>query len=114
MKYILSQEEYDTLRARKQDTEAEDIEKRCQQGNIGCVACKKRIAENINAFLDPIREKRAFFEARPLIIKEALRAGIERTLKESRETISLVREAMHFNYKDLLDGKKIMAAKMRK
>jgi len=91
------------------NTEAEDIEKRCRQGKIGCVACKKRIAENINAFLDPIRVKRAFFEARPSIIKEALRAGIERTLKESRETISLVREAMHFNYKDLLDGKKIMA-----
>ena len=91
------------------NTEAEDIEKRCRQGKIGCVACKKRIAENINAFLDPIREKRAFFEARPSIIKEALRAGIERTLKESRETISLVHEAMHFNYKDLLDGKKIMA-----
>ena len=91
------------------NTEAEDIEKRCRQGKIGCVACKKRIAENINAFLDPIREKRAFFEAKPSIIKEALRAGIERTLKESRETISLVHEAMHFNYKDLLDGKKIMA-----
>ena len=91
------------------NAEAEDIEKHCRQGKIGCVACKKSAAENINAFLDPIREKRAFFEARPLIIKEALRAGIERTLKESRETISLVHEAMHFNYKDLLDGKKIMA-----
>ncbi len=89
--------------------EAGDIEKHCRQGKIGCVACKKRVAENINAFLDPIREKRAFFEARPSIIKVALRAGIERTLKESRETISLVREAMHFNYKDLLDGTKIMA-----
>lgn len=91
------------------NTEAEDIEKRCLQGKIGCVACKKRIAENINAFLDPIREKRAFFEARPSIIKEALRTGIERTLKESRETMRLVREAMHFSYKDLIDGKNIIA-----
>jgi len=89
--------------------EVRDIEKHCQQGRIGCVACKKKAAENINAFLDPIREKRAFFEARPSIIKEALRTGIERTLQESRETMRLVREAMHFSYKDLLDGKKIIA-----
>jgi tryptophanyl-tRNA synthetase len=89
--------------------EARDIEKKCRQGRIGCVACKKKAAENINAFLDPIREKRAFFEARPSIIKEALRTGIERTLRESRETMRLVREAMHFSYKDLLDGKKIIA-----
>jgi tryptophanyl-tRNA synthetase len=89
--------------------EVQDIEKHCQQGRIGCVACKKKAAESINAFLDPIREKRAFFEARPSIIKEALKTGIERTLQESRETMRLVREAMHFSYKDLLDGKKIIA-----
>ena len=89
--------------------EVQDIEKQCQQGRIGCVACKKKAAESINAFLDPIREKRAYYEARPSIIKEALRTGIERTLRESQETMRLVREAMHFSYKDLLYGKKIMA-----
>ncbi len=89
--------------------EAHDIKKRCQQGSIGCVACKKNTAEKINAFLDPIREKRAFYESRPLIIKEALREGNARTLKESKETIRLVREAMHFDYRDLLGGKKIVA-----
>jgi tryptophanyl-tRNA synthetase len=73
------------------------------------VACKKNIAQNINAFLDPIREKRAYFESRPSTIKEALNAGNEMTLRESRETIRLVREAMHFSYKDLLNGKNVIA-----
>jgi tryptophanyl-tRNA synthetase len=90
-------------------TEAGDIEKRCRQGKIGCVACKKNAAEKINAFLEPIRERRAFFEARPLIVREALRAGNEKTLRESRETIRLVREAMHFSYEDLLGGEKVVA-----
>jgi len=90
-------------------TEVSDIEKSCQQGKIGCVACKKNAAAVINAFLDPIREKRAEFEAKPRIIKNALRTGIERTLKESRETMRLVREAMHFNYEDLIDGKNFIA-----
>ncbi len=89
--------------------EAPEIENRCRQGKIGCVVCKKKAAEKVNAFLDPIREKRVFFEARPSIIKEALREGYEKTLKESRETMNLVREAMHFSYRDLLEGEKIVA-----
>ncbi len=67
--------------------EAPDIERRCKQGKIGCVACKGNIAEKINSFLRPIREKRAFFEARPSIVREAIREGNRRTLKEAKETI---------------------------
>lgn len=84
--------------------EVPDIEKRCRQGKIGCVACKEILMETINSFLEPVREKRAFFEARPLIIKEAVREGNERVLREGKETIRLVREAMHFDYKELLEG----------
>jgi tryptophanyl-tRNA synthetase len=89
--------------------EVGDIRKHCEQGKIGCVACKKNAAEKINAFLDPIRERRAKFEAKPGIIKDALQTGNERTLKESKETMRLVREAMHFNYEGLFDGKNIIA-----
>ena len=89
--------------------EAGDIENRCRKGKIGCVACKKNAAAVINAFLDPIREKRAEYEARPGIIKDALQIGNERALKESRETMRLVRKAMHFNYEDLFNDKKFTA-----
>lgn len=82
--------------------ETPDIEHRCKQGRLGCVTCKENLAEKLNSFLEPIREKRAYFEARPSVIKEALMDGITKTLKESRETLLLVREAMHFNYKELL------------
>jgi tryptophanyl-tRNA synthetase len=89
--------------------EAGDIKERCDQGKIGCVACKNNAAAVINAFLDPIRDRRAKFETRPGIIKEALQTGTARTLKESRETMRLVREAMHFNYEGLRHGNNIMA-----
>jgi tryptophanyl-tRNA synthetase len=84
--------------------EALNIEQRCKQGEIGCVACKENVAEKVNSFLEPIREKRAYFEARPLLVKEAIREGNKRTLREGKETIGLVREAMHFDYKNLLGG----------
>jgi len=82
--------------------EAPEIEQRCKQGRVGCVACKENLAEELNSFLEPVREKRAFYEARPSIIQEAVQEGNQRTLQEGKETISLVREAMHFDYRDLL------------
>jgi tryptophanyl-tRNA synthetase len=82
--------------------ESLDVAELCRQGKIGCVACKQNLAAKINAFLDPIREHRAFFEARPSIIREAIREGNERTSKEGEQTIGLVRGAMHFDYKELV------------
>jgi len=84
--------------------EASGVAELCRQGRIGCVACKQNLAAKLNAFLDPIRERRAFFEARPLIIKEAIREGNERTRIEGKETLGLVRGVMHFDYKELAGG----------
>jgi len=88
-------------------TEVNDIGRSCRQGNIGCVACKQNVAARINSFLEPIREKRMYFEARSSILKKAVREGNERALQEGKETIRLVREAMHYDYRDLLKGGKI-------
>jgi len=71
------------------------------------VACKENIAKKINSFLTPLRDKRAYFEARPEIVAEAVRAGNERTREEAKETIRMVREAMHFDYSKLLEGERV-------
>lgn len=86
-----------------------EIEKSCRKGKIGCVECKEKIAGIINRFLEPIREKRAYFESRPAVLKEIIRNGNGKTRLVSKETIDLVREAMHFDYRDLLEGEKIAA-----
>ena len=41
------------------------IESDCRQGKIGCVACKKNLAAVINRLLEPMREIRQHYEARP-------------------------------------------------
>jgi tryptophanyl-tRNA synthetase len=89
--------------------EAQEIETNCRRGKIGCVDCKRNAAEKINSFLEPIREKRCYVENNPSIIREALRNGYERTTKESRETMRLVREAIHFNHGNLIEGNEIVA-----
>ena len=43
----------------------EEINHQCRHAEIGCVACKKKMAKNLIAFLEPIREKRAYYENRP-------------------------------------------------
>lgn len=81
--------------------ESQNVEKECKQGKIGCVACKKAIAERINSFLEPVRERRAYFMERSALIAEAMNEGIRRTLRVSSETLELVREAVHYNYHSL-------------
>jgi tryptophanyl-tRNA synthetase len=76
----------------------------CRNGQIGCVACKSDLADRLNDFLDPIRERRAAFESKPSLIAEALHEGNERVRRESKNTLDLAREAMHFDYSDLLGG----------
>jgi tryptophanyl-tRNA synthetase len=87
--------------------EADDIENRCRAGRIGCVSCKNNAAEKISRFLEPFREKRAGYEARQTVLKEIIQDGNSRVRTISRETLELVREAMHFDYRDLLEGEKI-------
>jgi tryptophanyl-tRNA synthetase len=89
------------------NSEASEVREQCQLGLTGCVACKKHIANRINAFLDPLREKRAFFAAKPAFVRTAVQTGIERTLKESRTTMSMVRQVMHYDYRELLDRESV-------
>ena len=89
--------------------EAAEIATMCRQGKLGCVACKENAADKINDFLEPIKSNRAYYETKPSIIKEALQDGTEKVRLISKETINLVREAMHFDYRDLLEEDKIAA-----
>jgi len=83
--------------------EFEDLKDKYRKGKIGDVQVKKRLIEILNDFLKPIREKRKEFESKPKLIREILLSGIEVARKEAKETLKLVREAMHLDYKDLLD-----------
>ena len=48
----------------------------------------------INDFLEPMRERRAKYEAQPALLDEIIDAGNTAARKTARETMGMVREAM--------------------
>lgn len=77
--------------------EIPEIEDCCRKGTIGCVACKKNLMKKLEETLAPIRERRAEFD-KPGVIDDILQAGTDRAVAAGRETLEMVRSAMHINY----------------
>jgi len=78
--------------------EVEDLKTRYRAGKVGDVEVKKKLARAINAFLDPVRERRANFEAQKGLVDEILLQGNRRMSTLAGETIAAVRDAMGMNY----------------
>lgn len=74
--------------------EVEDLKDRYRQGRVGDVEVKEKLARAINAFLDPIRERRAAFEARKGFVDEVIYDGTLAHRELARETMREVRKAM--------------------
>jgi len=74
--------------------EVNDLKERYRKGRVGDVEVKKKLARALNNFLDPIRERRAQYAARPGLVEEILVEGTRRMQAEARETMALVHEAM--------------------
>ncbi len=71
-----------------------DIAEQCPAAKIGCVDCKKLLAEGINNTLAPFREKRSEIAQRPKYLDEVLADGASRASVIARETIKEVKEKM--------------------
>lgn len=80
----------------KSDTDT--ICKECKSGCRGCVACKKELAENMNKFLDPIREKRKYYEEHPDEVEEIIKKGTEAARNKARQTMKKVIKSMKIDY----------------
>jgi tryptophanyl-tRNA synthetase len=73
---------------------AEEIASECRQAGIGCVDCKKMLAQNISSALEPFREKRAALASKPNYITEVLADGANRAEAIARETLKEAKEKM--------------------
>ncbi|MCE5313529.1 MAG: tryptophan--tRNA ligase [Armatimonadota bacterium] len=73
-----------------------DMHDDCEAGKIGCMQCKKRLANFLNGRLAPIRERRNELVQHPERLDEILAAGAEKARKVAKVTMEEVREAMHF------------------
>jgi tryptophanyl-tRNA synthetase len=71
-----------------------EVNQRCRAADIGCVECKKRMAERLNAFLDPIRAKRRYYQDHPGQVAEILAAGDTQARQTACRTMEEVRAAV--------------------
>lgn len=78
--------------------EVADLEARYRAGRVGDVEVKQKLARALNGFLEPIRERRAYYEGRPTLVVEILEAGNRRVRGIAAETMERVREAMGLTY----------------
>jgi tryptophanyl-tRNA synthetase len=69
-----------------------EIEADCRAARIGCVDCKRLLAENLNRSLEPVRERRKALEAAPETVRSIMAEGTERARKIARRTMEEVRE----------------------
>jgi tryptophanyl-tRNA synthetase len=67
----------------------------CRTGELGCVDCKMKLADNLNAALRPIREKRAALEMDQTTVDKALKIGADKARARASATMTEVRKAMH-------------------
>ena len=74
--------------------EVEDLKARYRVGKVGDVEVKEKLAIALNAFLNPLRERRARFEAQSGLVERVIYEGTERAAKEGEETVLLMKKAM--------------------
>jgi tryptophanyl-tRNA synthetase len=78
--------------------EVQDLKDRYVVGKVGDVEVKQKLARALNALMDPIRERRARFEAQPALVREALASGSGYAKRVAEQTMSEVRAALRLNY----------------
>ena len=85
--------------------EVNDLKERYVKGTVGDVEVKQKLARALNELLDPIRERRAHFEARPELVREALAKGSAHAKRVAEETMADVRSALRLDYLDQISAR---------
>jgi tryptophanyl-tRNA synthetase len=78
--------------------EVEDLKARYRAGKVGDVEVKTKLAKAINAYLEPIRERRAAALARPGYLRDVMFEGSRRARAVAVETMERVRDAVKLKY----------------
>jgi tryptophanyl-tRNA synthetase len=76
----------------------QQIESQCRQAEIGCVECKRIMADHLIEALAPMREKRQFYLAHPEIIQEIMIEGSHKARRIATETLKQAKAAIKIDY----------------
>lgn len=74
--------------------EVASINVECRKAGIGCVDCKKKLAENMNQYFAPLREKRNALAQNPSEVWDILQNGAKRASVIAEQTMAEVRKAI--------------------
>ena len=78
--------------------EVEDLEERYRMGTVGDVEVKEKLFKALNTFLEPIRERRNQFAAKPGQVREIIIEGTRKGRELAQQTMEEVRAAMKIKY----------------
>jgi len=70
------------------------VDRDCRTSAIGCVDCKKMMAENLVKWIEPVQARRKEFEAHPHMVWDILDAGGTKARAAARRTMKRVRNAI--------------------
>jgi len=84
--------------------EVADLKERYRRGAVGDVAVKQKLAQALNSFLAPIRERRAHYESNMGFVRDALEHGTSRARTVAQETMAVVRDALDLGYLKKFQG----------
>ena len=78
--------------------EVEDLKNRYRAGKVGDVEVKQKLVQALNAFLEPMRERRAEVRSNPARIREILMDGSSCARAIARGKMERIRKAVKLNY----------------
>jgi tryptophanyl-tRNA synthetase len=79
--------------------EVDDLKARYREGKVGDVEVKTKLANALNAHLEPIRQRREAVLSKPDALKEILFEGSRRARTVAAGTMERVRDAMKIRYR---------------
>jgi len=82
-----------------------ELKSRYTEGKVGDVEVKRILAESLNAYLAPLRERRQVFASQPARLMEILYGGSARARSIARSTLDEVYEKMGLLHDRALDEK---------
>jgi len=78
--------------------EVDDLKERYRAGKVGDVEVKTKLAKALNAYLDPIRSRRAEILSKPATVREILHEGSKKARIVAEQTMDRVRDAVKLRY----------------
>ena len=85
-----------------------------RRGGLGDVKCKKLLIAVLEEMLEPIRERRKYYEQHIEEVYDILRKGSDEARATAQETLEEVRRAMRINYFEDIELIERQAAEYRK